>query len=175
MPNKSCEGFLPVTDKIFNATRLCNPHFSIANEIINPPINKNRIGSMYCAAVSLISMIPKEGKKIKGRREVIAMWTTSVNHHSATQQTSPSMVIISGCEASNDGALLIAINNNGPAIKSKLRFKSGLIDVAKSNQFNLKIWLPILIRRDGFVIKIKGKVPPEFSEGILKVNLELWK
>ena len=125
MPNKSCIGFLPVMERIFNATRLCKPHFSIANEMINPPINKNRIGSMYWAAVSLISMIPKEGKNIKGRREVIAMCTTSVNHHKATQHTSPSMVIISGCAASNEGALLMDINNNGPASKSKLRFKLG--------------------------------------------------
>ena len=123
MPNKSCAGFFPVIERIFKATRLCNPHFSIANEIINPPINKNRMGSMYCAAVSLISMIPREGKKTKGRREVIAICTTSVNHHNATQQTSPSIVIISGCAASNDGKLLIKINNKGPESKSKFRFK----------------------------------------------------
>ena len=125
MPNKILEGFVPTIIKILNAIRLCKFQRSIAAAIIKPPINKNKIGSMYCAAVSLISMIPKDGKKINGRMEVIAMCTTSVNHHSATQHTSPSMVIISGCEASNDGALLIKINNNGPAIKSKLRFKLG--------------------------------------------------
>jgi len=49
------------------------------------------------------------------------------------------MAIISGCAASNEGTLLIDINNNGPAIKSKLRFKLGWIGIDKNNQFNLKI------------------------------------
>ena len=140
IPSKSCAGFFPVIESIRSATRLCKPHFSIANEIINPPINKNRIGSMYCAAVSFISMMPSDGNNTKGRREVIAICTTSVNHQSATQHTSPSMAIISGWLLSNAGRLLIITNNSGPARRSKLRFKMGWIGIDKNNHFNLKIW-----------------------------------
>jgi hypothetical protein len=71
-PNKRLEGLFPVIVKILSAIRLCNPEPSIANAIKNHPINKNNIGSIYCAATTLKSQIPSIGNKRNGSNDVTA-------------------------------------------------------------------------------------------------------
>lgn len=65
-------------------------------------MNKNNIGSIYCAETTFISVIPQTGRTINGMNEVTAMCTHSVNHQIAIHAVSPIMMGMEGYKMSGD-------------------------------------------------------------------------
>ena len=65
-------GFVPTTDNILIAIRLCKCHFSIAKANMKPPINKKIILSVYCWATDFVSAIPSNGINKNGISAVTA-------------------------------------------------------------------------------------------------------
>lgn len=51
--------------------------------MINPPMKRKIIGSMYCIEVCFESRIPSNGNNIAGRRAVTATGIASVSHNEA--------------------------------------------------------------------------------------------
>ncbi len=79
----------PVYFRIPKENLLCNPVFSSASAIMNPPKKRKIIESPYDNAVFSMVAIPSRGNKIIGRNEVAKSDVASVIHQNIIQSPAP--------------------------------------------------------------------------------------
>jgi len=79
-PNIILSPLVPVILMIPSAMRLCRFHFSIANAIKKPPMNKNIVESEYALVTSLMDAIPNNGKTTIGTSATTANGAASNTH-----------------------------------------------------------------------------------------------
>ena len=84
-------GLVPEKDKIFKAMRLCKPHDSIAEAIINPPRKSKTKGWAYELAIKFKSNILKIGNNIRGMTPVKYIGIASVTHHIVISKVIPAV------------------------------------------------------------------------------------
>ena len=103
-------GLVPERDRIFKAIRLCKPHASIAEAIINPPRKRRTKGWAYELAIKFKSKILKIGNNMRGIMPVKYIGIASVTHHTVINKAIPALnqaVLLK----SSGGFVNIKINN----------------------------------------------------------------
>ena len=118
-PSKILAGLLPKKIRILVAIRLCKFHFSIANAIIKPPMNKNIRWLKYIAEMVFPSTTPKIGNKTIGNKAVTAIGIISETHQTAIRMAIAKVYVISGLPGSKSAKIIISKHIIGVPINMK--------------------------------------------------------